>query len=64
MKTLTLSPQLILLLEQMSREMAVPFEALVNQAVFNWARLHGYLSPGQLEAQLDEPVTGRVPVVC
>ena len=63
MKTFTLSPQLVLLLEQMSREMAVPVEALVNQAVFNWARLHGYLSPGQLEAQPDEPVTGRVPVV-
>lgn len=29
-------------LEQMSADMGVPVEGLVNQAIFNWAKLHGY----------------------
>jgi hypothetical protein len=45
MLKVTLPPQLAPLLEQMSRDMAVPVEGLVNQAVFNWARLHGYVEP-------------------
>lgn len=44
MKT-TLPPHLVPLVEQMSRDMAVPVEGLVNQAIFNWARLHGYVEP-------------------
>ncbi|MFT3710360.1 MAG: FHA domain-containing protein [Archangium sp.] len=44
MKT-TLPPHLAPLIEQMSRDMAVPVEGLVNQAIFNWARLHGYVEP-------------------
>ncbi len=43
MTTFTVSPELAPLLEKMSADMAVPAEALVNQAVFNWARLHGAL---------------------
>jgi hypothetical protein len=54
MKDLTLSPQLALLVEQMSRDMAVPVEGLVNQAIFNWARLHGYLEPTPLREEAKE----------
>lgn len=42
MKTVTVPAHLAPLLEQMSHDMAVPVEGLVNQAIFNWARLHGY----------------------
>lgn len=74
----TISPELRGLLEQMSRDMAVPVEALVNQAVFNWARLHGVLEPSVTSAPPPpppqiapvtraepppEPETTRVPVV-
>lgn len=45
MKKATVPPHLAPLLEQMSRDMAVPVEGLVNQAIFNWARLHGYAEP-------------------
>lgn len=45
MKKVTVPSHLAPLLEQMSRDMAVPVEGLVNQAVFNWARLHGYAEP-------------------
>jgi hypothetical protein len=63
MKTFTVSPQLQSALEHMSRDMAVSVEGLVNQAIFNWARLHGYLEPGKQPAQLEEPDTTRVPVI-
>lgn len=43
--------------------MAVSVEGLVNQAVFNWAKLHGYVEPGRLPKEADEPETSRVPVV-
>jgi hypothetical protein len=67
-KTFTLSAQLEPLLERMSHAMAVPVEGLVNQAIFNWAKLHGYLEPGTglPEApppEPEEPATSRsVPV--
>jgi FHA domain len=63
MKTFTVTPELAPLLEQMSRDMAVPVEGLVNQAIFNWARLHGYAEPSPLVALPAEPETTRVPVV-
>ncbi len=76
MKTFTLNAQLAPLVEQMSRDMAVPAEGLVNQAIFNWARLHGYLAPSPTgvaaavppprapePAEPPEPETTRVPVV-
>ena len=67
MKTFNVSPQLQTLLEQMSRDMAVPVEGLVNQAVFNWAKLHGYVEPGRPPVEAvptppPEPETTRVPV--
>jgi hypothetical protein len=47
--------------------MGVPIEGLVHQAIFNWAKLHGYLEPGRVEpaprAEPGEPETTRVPVV-
>lgn len=66
MKPFSLNPQLQPLVEQMSRDMAVPVEGLVNQALFNWARLHGYLEPGAQtheEKKPAEPETTRVQVV-
>ncbi|MGV3624564.1 MAG: FHA domain-containing protein [Archangium sp.] len=62
MKTFTVSPTLQALLEQMSADMAVPVDGLVNQGLFNWAKLHGYLSPGEPEPAFDsddEPPTTR-----
>jgi hypothetical protein len=52
MKTVTLGAPLQSALEQMSRDMAVSVEGLVNQAVFNWAKLHGYAEPGHPAAAL------------
>lgn len=69
MKTFNVSAQLEPLLEQMSRDMAVPVDGLVNQALFNWAKLHGYLEPGLVPpgeprvAKPAEPETARVPVI-
>ncbi len=63
MKIFTVSPELQSALEKMSRDMAVSVEGLVNQAVFNWAKLHGYVEPGQQPKELEEPQTSRVPVV-
>ncbi len=37
-------------LETMAREMGADRDALVNQAIFMFARLNGYLTPGQLGA--------------
>lgn len=49
------------LLEQMSRDMAVPIEGLVNQAIFNWAKLHGYVEPG-VERAAEPQTTPAVPI--
>lgn len=57
MKKVTVPPHLAPLLEQMSRDMAVPVEGLVNQAVFNWARLHGYAEPSVTVAPTASPST-------
>lgn len=45
LKTFTVNESLQPLLEQMSHDMAVPVDGLVNQALFNWAVLHGYAMP-------------------
>lgn len=61
-KTFTVSPTLQSLIEQMSADMGVPVDGLVNQALFNWAKLHGYLSPSEPEPEFqseDEPPTSR-----
>lgn len=71
-KTFTPDAQLAPLLEQMSRDMAVPVEGLVNQALFTWARLHGYaeatapapaLTKAPSPPEPKEPETTRVPIV-
>ncbi|MDP1827261.1 MAG: FHA domain-containing protein [Archangium sp.] len=63
MKTFTVSAQLEPLLERMSQDMAVPVEGLVNQAIFNWAKLHGYVEPGGAQpvapSEPEEPETSR-----
>lgn len=61
MKDITLSPQLAPLVEQMSRDMAVPVDGLVNQAVFNWARLHGYLEATPLRDEAKEATRPPTP---
>lgn len=58
MKAYAPSPELHAVLEQVSREMAVPVEGLVNQALFSWASLHGYAAPSavpQAEPQRAPP---------
>lgn len=42
LKTFDVSASLQPLLEQMSADTTVPVEGLVNQALSNWAKLHGY----------------------
>lgn len=59
MKLFTLTPQLHGLLERMSRDMAVPIDGLVNQAIFNWARLHGYSQPAAPAPSLGIESDGR-----
>lgn len=65
MKTFTVPEALQPLLDQMSRDMAVPVDGLVNQALFNWAKLHGYAAPTHVDAPtpIDEPPTSQVPIV-
>ncbi|MFZ5439402.1 MAG: FHA domain-containing protein [Myxococcota bacterium] len=47
MSTVTIAPHLQRALEAMSKDMAVDPQALVNQAVFAWLRINGYVTPGQ-----------------
>ena len=63
MKNVTLSPELAPLIEQMSRDMAVPVEGLVNQAIFNWARLHGYVEPSVVRDESKENTQPPAPPV-
>lgn len=44
-KTFDVNEALQQLLEQMSADTTVPVEGLVNQALFNWVKLHGYDAP-------------------
>ncbi|PZR04604.1 MAG: hypothetical protein DI536_33975 [Archangium gephyra] len=46
MSTVTIAPHLQRALETMSKDMAVEPQALVNQAVFAWLRINGYVTPG------------------
>ena len=43
---ITIAPHLQRALEAMSKDMAVEPQALVNQAVFAWLRINGYVLPG------------------
>lgn len=49
---LELPPSLWAAVQQAGLEMGVPAAQLVNQAVFAWASLHGYLTPSAVEAPL------------
>jgi|APLak6261679142_1056127.scaffolds.fasta_scaffold00206_6 hypothetical protein len=46
MSTVTIAPHLQRALEAMSKDMAVEPQALVNQAIFAWLRINGYVLPG------------------
>lgn len=63
MTTFTVSPELAPLLEKMSADMAVPVEGLVNQAVFNWARLHGYVDAAAGVVPAPRAASAGTPVV-
>jgi hypothetical protein len=45
MNSVTIAPHLLRALESMSKDMAVEPQALVNQAVFAWLRINGYVLP-------------------
>lgn len=51
-------------LESMSSEMNVPTAMLVNQALFSWARMNGYLEPSaiELEGAVAAPSVPREPL--
>lgn len=69
--TVTIAPHLQRALEVMGRDMAVEPQALVNQAVFAWLRINGYVLPGTLgevlsaaaPAEAARPVVVAVPAV-
>ena len=49
-------------LETMSREMGVPRDALVSQAVYQLARLNGYVVPGKISGGAPAPIAAARPV--
>ncbi len=64
MSTVTIAPHLQRALETMSKDMAVDPQALVNQAVFAWLRINGYVTPGAPTVQSAPVVAPRIePVV-
>lgn len=50
-RNIALADHLWQALELMAQEMGSDREALINQAVFNFARLNGYVTPGRVSAQ-------------
>lgn len=46
MSTIQLAPHLQRALDSMSKDLAIEPQALVNQAVFAWLRINGYVLPG------------------
>jgi hypothetical protein len=50
MSDINLPAHLLEVLDIMSREMGVPRDALVSQAIYQLARLNGYVVPGKLSA--------------
>lgn len=55
MSDINLPAHLTEVLDLMSREMGVPRDALVSQAVYQLARLNGYIVPGKLSAGAPAP---------
>ena len=62
MSTVTIAPHLQRALESMSKDMAVEPQALVNQAVFAWLRINGYVLPGAAQVAA-APVVAPPPAV-
>lgn len=61
--SITIAPHLQRALEVMSKDMAVEPQALVNQAVFAWLRINGYVLPGNAP-QVEAPAAPvELPVV-
>lgn len=64
MRTVTIAPHLQRALESMSKDLAVEPQALVNQAVFAWLRINGYVLPGAAQVAASPVVAPLVaPVV-
>lgn len=59
---ITIAPHLQRALDVMSRDMSVAPEALINQAVFAWLRINGYVLPGQGAAVEAPAVVAPAPV--
>ena len=62
MTTVTIAPHLQRALEAMSKDMAVEPQALVNQAVFAWLRINGYVLPGAPAPVVAAPAAVAPPV--
>ena len=54
-RTVAITDSLWETLEEMSTQMGVERDALVNQAIFALARFHGYATPGHVEAAAKKP---------
>lgn len=59
-RTVALADHLWEALEQMAREMGADRDTLVNQAIFNFARLNGYVTPGRVAA-INDRTTAELP---
>jgi len=62
-KPVAIAPHLWRALEVMGRDMAVEPQALVNQAVFAWLRINGYVLPGTVHEVASTPAAPAVPPV-
>jgi hypothetical protein len=63
MSTVTIPPHLWKGLEVMGQDMAVAPAALVNQAIFAWLRINGYVLPGTIGAVPQGVVAPAIPPV-
>lgn len=65
---ISIAPHLQRALTAMSKDMAIEPQAIVNQAVFAWLRLNGYVLPGvagasEAPVQVAAPVVAAAPVI-
>jgi hypothetical protein len=61
-RTLQVADRLWAAIELMSSEMQIPPEALVNQALFSWAKMNGYLEASPVEDVTPmEPAMSELP---
>lgn len=61
MSTLHIAPHLQRALETMSKDLAIDPQALVNQALFAWLRINGYVLPGAAAQVTTNPELAAVP---